>query len=613
MKYNLNLPSTLLSLETDLATFSQRVRALIGATTYINNPLKTTPPFNPVYFIQKKEHTFLPESYNATIEDYLREKRHELLNTFQSLPTRFNAKNHYHLLSEWYIANDIIIKNTDKNLGVAVIGIQDYHSKAMLLLNDTNTYAKVLNFDLSTIRILYESTALKLIRATKKMTLQETKFLIHASLQCNFDSHCLPHLHIIPKVHKSPWVGRPIISSMKWIFRNLSIYLNQQLLLIAKKIPTIIKDSKEIILLLEGVQVTNESFFFSLDAISMYTNIPLDKVFTIMRRFPDTYPTSLIEALETTCKNNYFTYLNQVYLQTDGLPMGVNFAVPFADISIFLIFEINPHLIKFQKHIRFWGRYLDDCNGLWQGTKTEFLEFVNTMNHIDTKLKWTIGTFDKFAVYLDLIAKIDSNNIIYFELYQKSLNKYQYLHYQSTHSNATKKGWIKGELIRLCRNCTYIHTFQKNVILFYNRLLKRGYREHFIQPIFDSFLFSNRLDYLKLTEMDESLTPVTNMEFFFYRMRKGFIIDAQTRFTTLEVIPKAKILPFTTSFSTTTPYLKLPKIYKILPAFLHEGKEIMETQITISHKITNRIGKAFSNQINTNKLQKFLGEENNAN
>jgi len=82
---------------------------------------------------------------------------------------------------------------------------------------------------------------------------------------------------VIPKIHKNPIVGRPIAASHSYIARPLSIFIDE---LINPKIhvPTVLRDSSELIQLLENTVLPESNcFLVTADVVSLYPNVDTKK------------------------------------------------------------------------------------------------------------------------------------------------------------------------------------------------------------------------------------------------------------------------------------------------------------------------------------------------
>ena len=610
LKYNFDSVPSRKQIELDLKLFTHRVVAAGIRCCQIPNPNKTISTFEPRFLIRDQKDRIYENSEVPELQAYLVIAKQKIREDFPKLQTRrLFQNNDRRTLSEWFQNNNVVVKQTDKNLGIAIIPISVYHSKVMELLKDERTYKRIDDFNPETLANDYSAYLDEYILKKIRYSAQELAFLIY-SCSSKFE---LPQFHIIPKIHKDPWIGRPIVSSVKYLTRNLAVWINTFLEKIAKTIPTILKDSKQLVQLLDGKRVSPNTNFFSLDAIAMYTNIPLLKTFEAMRSSPEIYPEYIIRGIEFCCQNNFFQYMDETYQQLDGIPMGINFAVAFANISVFILVETSPQLLQFRNNIEFWGRYIDDCNGLWNGTRAEFERFFAVMNTIDNSIQWTIGEFGKRVVYLDLVAIIDDSNTIVFELYQKKLNKYLYLPFHSNHSLATKKGWIKGELIRLCRNNSKIDSFQKCVNLFFNRLRERSYPHDFIIAIYEQFSYNTRHSLLIMEENPFDTIPNTAMEQFFQNKMKSFHKRAIEEFG-LNVYndKQSQTLTFITNYNSQIKKLELKKKLNPLPAF-EVYKKYPESEVQIGYRINNTLGSIFSHKEHNKKLKTYLDQhlENN--
>ncbi|KAJ7207457.1 hypothetical protein GGX14DRAFT_316358, partial [Mycena pura] len=69
-------------------------------------------------------------------------------------------------------------------------------------------------------------------------------------------------------------------------------------------------------------------------------------------------------------------------------------------------------------------------------------------------------------------------------VYQKALNAYLYIPWNSCHSLDSKRAWVKGELIRYVRICSKESDFAKIRTEFATRLRERGYPGRWLRSIF---------------------------------------------------------------------------------------------------------------------------------
>ena len=74
----------------------------------------------------------------------------------------------------------------------------------------------------------------------------------------------------------------------------------------------------------------------------------------------------------------------------------------------------------------------------------------------------------------------------------KSTETFQYIHFTSSHPPGVKKGFIKGEALRLLRTNSSKKIFEEKIKTFKSHLIKRGYPENLIQATLSEVRFEER-------------------------------------------------------------------------------------------------------------------------
>ena len=125
---------------------------------------------------------------------------------------------------------------------------------------------------------------------------------------------------------------------------------------------------------------------------NLYTNVPIKgtiKTLEHLHRQNNTRETHILESITLTkiiTEQNYFSYNNKLYTQTDGLPMGSPISGILAEIFIHNM-EQN-HIInnnKYTNKIIYWHRYVDDILLLFNGNTRQvenFHKYINTIHHL---------------------------------------------------------------------------------------------------------------------------------------------------------------------------------------------------------------------------------------
>ena len=102
-----------------------------------------------------------------------------------------------------------------------------------------------------------------------------------------------------------------------------------------------------------------------------------------------------------------------------------------------------------------WKRFIDDGTSLWDIDKQELDLFLEQANNFHPTIKFTAEISDKEITYLDTVVykgeRFQKGAILDIETHYKSTETFQYTHYTSCHPPGVKRGFIKGEAIRLLR------------------------------------------------------------------------------------------------------------------------------------------------------------------
>jgi len=159
-----------------------------------------------------------------------------------------------------------------------------------------------------------------------------------------------------------------------------------------------------------------------------------------------------MELLELVFKEqNYFTFNNQIYQQTDGLAMGSPLSGILAEIYLNhfennFIFSDNN---KTKDKIIFYSRYVDDICLLYSGNARQLKLLLNYLNSITKKLQFTLEVEDnKQLNFLDLTLKKSGNSLKY-SIYRKPTKTDQTIHVSSYHSAAHKRSAYNSMIYRL--------------------------------------------------------------------------------------------------------------------------------------------------------------------
>ena len=121
------------------------------------------------------------------------------------------------------------------------------------------------------------------------------------------------------------------------------------------------------------------------------------------------------------------------------------------------------------------------------------------------------------AVFLDTEVfkgpRFSSLGILDSQTHFKPTETFQYTHFSSCHPFNTKKGFIKGEALRLVRTNSVKENFYKYERDFEQRLCNRGYLAALVHKILTEVQFSHRKEALrnKKKECERNFTVCYNL------------------------------------------------------------------------------------------------------
>jgi hypothetical protein len=229
-------------------------------------------------------------------------------------------------------------------------------------------------------------------------------------------------------------------------------------------------------------------FLITGDVSSLYPNIDTDHLQNIIER----KDCSLTELCRFVCNNSYVKYGKSIYHQKSGIAMGTNAAVNLA--NLYMAEVIDPYLCSRPNHLLYYKRYIDDLFILWTGSLEEWDRVATNVNRINPKIKINFTEpSSQSCVFLDLSITWDPfKKKFNTSIYQKELNRYMYISPTSCHVPHVFRGFVYGELTRYSRLSSDVYSYQHMKILFFHRLVSRGYSRRFLTPIFRQHTWSNR-------------------------------------------------------------------------------------------------------------------------
>ena len=372
---------------------------------------------------------------------------------------------------------------SDKGTEFCVIQQDTYTRVALAHLNDSSTYQKVPRMSAKTVENKVNSTL-------KKICLQnETPSFVRKSfIGGNTD---LPRFYHLIKTHKTgPAIKiRPIVSNTNGPTQRLSWLLANALKPLLKDVPAHLENSLELIKYIQaGDFTTNKTLPYpcSLDVVSLYTSILIQEAITnttdrIHNPIFHLAKQDIKDLLTVTLNNMYFSFNDQVFRQTEGLPMGSNIS---AILAILFMDRLETIALSSHLSIRPYKRYVDD---IYLQTTCEDMadQFHSKMNNLHPKLKFEIEKPEitpsgHSLSLLDFKVTISKDGKSSFEFYKKTAKKPIFVHHQSAIPKKSKINFIPNERKRIEDKCSTKTIARKHQNTFDDILRLNGYPESII-------------------------------------------------------------------------------------------------------------------------------------
>ena len=365
------------------------------------------------------------------------------------------------------------VTDTDKGLGPAIIETQKLYKTAHAEhLSNPKNYKEITKEHAETLNLSTFHRICKLMIDQPHDEISH-KFFVHKLIgdKPNRDqfgkvlplpSLQLPYFYVLPKVHKTPWKTRPVVSSVSTALEPLSQWIDDQLQQVLHLCPAYLKDSWHLLRKLKDIkQLPHDARLFTADAVSMYSNIPTKHGLEVMKKWfdlhrnhlPKDYPVKrILEGLTIVMNFNVFTYGNRYFQQLNGTAMGTPCACAYATIYYSYHEETQlVHTYQSPKPIMY-VRLIDDALVIMRHTQDNCQKFITKMNQFkdstNNGLEWEAESPSKQVNFLDLTLHTNAHNVIETKTYQKAMNLYLYRPPTSNQPQAMLKGMIYSTLHR---------------------------------------------------------------------------------------------------------------------------------------------------------------------
>lgn len=427
----------------------------------------------------------------------------------------------YNVLKEIKANHLIVIRPADKNLGLCALDLDMYIERSLQdhLLTE-GAYQRLTAEEARSKELASHDRFKDLIWEKHKEYFENNEMeraYFERSLEGSFRR---PLFYINPKLHKTPWATRPVVSCVNSLPEIFSIWVDYWLKKLTSLAKSYLKDSTQAVEELRQMgPLPPGTRLFTADAKSMYTNIDTNHGIDIIKlflnqnkeRLPSDFPTELlVDALDELMHNNIFDFGDTHWLQLTGTAMGTSCACMYATLY-YAYHENNKIIPTYSNRLKYYKRFIDDGLGIWvplnDGHDNEaWDQFKEDLDDFG-QLRWDVNPLSKSVDFLDLTISIVEGRIET-KTYQKPLNLYQYIPPQSAHPPGMLRGLVLGNVGRYYIQNTHTKDYKNIVIEFYRRLRARGYNSEVLTPLFLE-AHARAKTYQPTTKPKESWSPET--------------------------------------------------------------------------------------------------------
>jgi hypothetical protein len=177
---------------------------------------------------------FVPQRAPAAVEQYLEDMETVLLARYGALQAEYKPQHNLspaekQVLSMLREQTELVLQPADKNLGLTLMRVADYHAAVAAHLADTRVYQDFT----ACVNICIQQACDKLEKLVHRYSLILGGKLQEYLLE-GLKMRAPAHLYIMPKLHKlrsltGPIIARPIAACHSWVTTNLSKWLADKL------------------------------------------------------------------------------------------------------------------------------------------------------------------------------------------------------------------------------------------------------------------------------------------------------------------------------------------------------------------------------------------------
>ena len=375
--------------------------------------------------------------------------------------------------------NEVVVCDTDKNLGVAVFPRHWVREHSLRHIREACFPLTQEQWRNTTQVAVSEASAL--LSSCQRTGLCEAAECRY--MRSFFANPSFGRFRLLPKLHKEPIGTRPVFTcGTAWI-RGICEWLVVTLQPMLDKSTTVALNSEQVQQDLQSFsrawKATGRSGrqlrFVTLDIESLYPSIDLSHLMTVVSKqiltfFPRPQGEVLVKLLDLVLKHNDVSFEGNLFRIGKGLPTGSPVSVVLA--NLYLI-ELDALIQRFMV-VCFYRRYIDDLCVLLTGDFADMI--LESAHEFHPSIRLTLSACGVSNIpFLDLALSVAEDGQVSHELYTKPHNRFQYVPFTSCHPPFVFSGVAKGEYQRYIRRCSSDELAKPHLARLTLRFLKRGY------------------------------------------------------------------------------------------------------------------------------------------
>lgn len=412
----------------------------------------------------------------ANIEKYIKEYR----NNQKAYRTENKEYFHNALKHTKQFINqhpDVIATQSDKARASILMDKEVYINKVENLLRDQSTYQPLASSSTRAYMKMNEDLLKRMVELKMASIREINGAIINENQPAN--------LYGLLKNHKIGTPIRPIVNT-----RNSMGYLA------AEKATTILTgardtgmkynvlNSRQACEKLRQTMILPDEKIYSLDIVSMFTNITVDRAITSVKRRQKQLRLSqegmnlIVDIIKFVCiKSTEIRFNDRIYKQIKGLRMGSSLSPILAD---FVVEDMLDTAFLTIERPRFLMKYVDDILCIMETKEAE--EVVQALNSCDPLIKFEMETeTDSKLNYLDITVYRDECDLktIWF---QKHISSGLFLNFNSNHPRTTIRNTAIQYVATMILN-THPDHYEQIIETAMDRLTRNSYPNHVAKKI----------------------------------------------------------------------------------------------------------------------------------